>query len=71
MLQKLTDNIAECVSHAVEAQRRADEAADSASKREFADMADRWRRLADSYQFVERINHFLDNTKAIGSMPSK
>ena len=71
MLQKLSDNIAECLSHAVEAQRRADEAADAATKQEFAEMADRWRRLADSYQFVERINHFLDSTKAIGSMPSK
>ena len=68
MLQKLSDHIAECVSHAVAAQHRADAAIDPTSKREFADMADRWRRLADSYQFVERINHFLDHTKAIRGM---
>jgi hypothetical protein len=71
MLQKLSDHVAECVSHAVEAQRRADEVIDPTTKREFADMADRWRRLADSYQFVERINRFLDNTKIIGSMARK
>jgi hypothetical protein len=71
MLQKLSDHVAECASHAVEAQRRADEVIDPATKREFADMADRWRRLADSYQFVERISRFLDNTRVVGSMPRK
>jgi coenzyme F420-reducing hydrogenase alpha subunit len=71
MLQKLSDNIAECLTHAVEAQARADQATDMTTKRENAAMAERWRRLAESYQFVERISRFLDNTRAIGSMPSK
>ena len=71
MLQKLSDNIAECISHALEGQRRAHAAAEPATKREHADMADRWRRLAKSHQFVERIERFLDNTKTIGSMPAK
>jgi len=67
MLQKLSENIAECLAHAAKAERRADEATDSTIKREAADMADRWRRLAESYQFVERVNRFLDNTKTVGS----
>jgi hypothetical protein len=71
VLQKLSDNSAECLVHAAEAQVRADQATDPAAKRENADTADRWRRLAESYQFVERISAFLDNTKAIGSMPRK
>ena len=71
MLQKLSDNIAGCLAHAAEMQRRADEATDARTKQEFADMADRWCRLAESYQFVERIGHFLDTTKAIGSIRSK
>lgn len=71
MLQKLSDNIAECLARAADAQVRADEASDSATKRENARMAESWRRLAESYQFVERINDFLDNTKTIGSMPRK
>jgi hypothetical protein len=36
-------------------------ATDPASKREFDDMAGRWRRLAESYQFVEGVDDFLDN----------
>jgi len=68
MLQKLSDNIAGCISLT---QRRAHAAAEPATKREHADMADRWRRLAESHQFVERIERFLDNTKTIGSMPAK
>jgi hypothetical protein len=71
MLQKLSDNIAECMSHAVEAQRRAAEAADLATKRENADMAHRWLRLAESYQFVERIERFLGSIKASGGVPAK
>ena len=69
MLQKLSENIADCVSHAVAAQRRADAAADAASKREYADMADRWRRLAESYQFVERIEGFRGAARIARGMP--
>jgi hypothetical protein len=48
----------------------ADATADAATKSDFADIADRWRRLAESYSFVERVERFLANTKPIGSMPS-
>jgi len=71
MLQKLSDNIADCVSHAVEAQRRADAAADLESRREYADMAGKWRRLAESYQFVERIERFLDTAKTTAGVAPK
>ena len=67
MLNKLTDNIIECLTHAAEAQARADQATDLADKLEHAKMATRWRRLAESYQFVERITAYLDNIKTIGS----
>ena len=55
MRQKLSENIADCIAHAVEAQGRADESMDPATKREFADSANRWRRLAESYKFLEGI----------------
>jgi hypothetical protein len=61
MIQKPIENSVECFAHATEAQRRSDMATDPASKREFDDMAGRWRRLAESYQFVERVDDFLDN----------
>jgi hypothetical protein len=59
MLRQLSNNIAECVAHAVEAQRRADAAADAQTKREYADMARSWTHLAESYQFLERMDRFL------------
>ena len=68
MLQRLSEHVAECLAHARVAERRATEATDATSKREYADMASRWRRLAESYQFVERVDSFLNNTKTIGSM---
>jgi hypothetical protein len=71
MLQKLSDNIIECLAHAAAAQRRADDVTDAMIKREFADTAERWRRLAESYRFLEGINDFLDNTRVIGSMARK
>ena len=55
MRQKLSENIADCIAHSVESQGRADESMDLATKREFAYSANRWRRLAESYQFLERI----------------
>lgn len=70
MLQKLNENIAECLARAADAQRRAEEATNATAKCEAADMADRWRRLAESYQFVDRIECFL-NTKPIGRMRPK
>jgi hypothetical protein len=53
--QKLSENIAECIAHAVAAQGRAADSIDQATQREFAASASRWRRLAESYQFLERI----------------
>jgi hypothetical protein len=61
MIQYLTEESVECLEHAAKAQQRADEASDPRTKREFADMARRWRRLAEGYQFVERVDDFLDN----------
>ena len=67
MRQKLSETIAECMAHAVAAQGRAADSIDPATKREFAASASRWRRLAESYQFLERIEVFLNDAKAIGS----
>jgi hypothetical protein len=66
MLQKLSENIAECLMRAATAQRLSDEATHHAAKQDYADMARRWRGLAESYQFVEGI---LADTAPIGSGP--
>lgn len=63
MLQTLSEHIAECFARADHAQRRADETRDPAIKANFDDIARRWIRLAESYQFVERVDRFLNETK--------
>jgi hypothetical protein len=69
MIQSLGENIAECLAHAARAQRLSDEATDPAAKQEYADTARRWRGLAESYRFVERVEHFLADIEPIGGVP--
>jgi hypothetical protein len=62
MLQKLTEEIAECYRHATEARERAN-AAEPASRKDFDDMERRWLSLAHSYELAERISNFTDEVK--------
>jgi hypothetical protein len=49
MLQKLTDEIAECYRHAREC---------PATKEDFFNMERRWLSLAHNYEFAERLSRF-------------
>lgn len=69
MLERLNDRAIECLAHAAEVEQRAQATINPQSKADLFDMACRWRRLAESYQFVERIELFLAGTKPIGGMP--
>ena len=68
MLQKLSEDIAECLAHAAAADCQAEQTPDPTAKRDYAEMAGRWRGLAESYQFVERVERFLADTRIIGSI---
>ncbi len=59
MLQKLGDRIANCLDHAAEAERRAAGIVDARLRGDHERMAQRWRRLARSYQFIETLQSFL------------
>ena len=63
MLQALNPNVAECLARAKEAERRAAECRDPTAKADFASIAVRWVRLAESYQFIERVEQFIKTTK--------
>ena len=63
MLQKLTEEIAECYRRASEARERANSAGDQATKQDFVDMEGRWLSLAHSYEFAERLSGFTDEAK--------
>jgi hypothetical protein len=49
MLQKLSEEIAECYRHASHCRERATDALDPSTKRDFLDMEWRWLSLARSY----------------------
>jgi len=54
MLQKLTEEIAECYRHARECRESAERVSDPATKNDFLDQERRWLSLAHSYEFAER-----------------
>jgi hypothetical protein len=58
MLQKLTEEIAECHRHASHCRERAKQALDPSIKRDFLDMEWRWLSLASSYEFAEGLSDF-------------
>jgi hypothetical protein len=62
MLEKLSDNIRECYQHAEDCQRRAAMEADPILRQDYLDMALRWRTLAHSYEFTERLADFTDES---------
>jgi PAS domain S-box-containing protein len=58
MLQKLSEQIRNCHERAAEAKRKAEAAADPASKASFLDMEKEWLTLAGSYTFAESPSEF-------------
>ncbi len=59
MLQKFSEHIANCFHRAAEADGRAAETTDTRLRADHARMAQTWRHLARSYQFVEALETFL------------
>jgi hypothetical protein len=60
MLQKLKNEIGECLQHALECRRWGDESNDPGSKQDFLDMERRWLQLAHNYEFAERLSNFTE-----------
>jgi len=54
MLQKLSEEIAECYAHASECRERAKPIIDAATKKDFLEMEQRWLSLANRYEIAER-----------------
>src|SRR5215469_947652 len=59
MLQKLGERIAECLQRADEAERCTSSEADAVTRADREQMAQTWRHLARSYEFVESLERFL------------
>ena len=63
MLQKLSQQIAECYERAANCKRRAEQTTDTARKTELLDFERTWTHLAGSYEFVESLETFLLNAR--------
>jgi hypothetical protein len=63
MLQKLSDQAAECYRLARNAKEKADRTADEAIRRDYLALERRWVKLAQSYELLERVSTFNSEVK--------
>jgi hypothetical protein len=61
MLLKLSVHISNCLQLAAQAEQLAKETTDPAIRSDNEQLAQSWRHLAASYQFVESLEHFLSD----------
>jgi hypothetical protein len=62
VLLKLSEHISNCLERAADAEHRALQSTDSATRSDSELLAQNWRHLASSYQFVESLQRFLSET---------
>jgi hypothetical protein len=58
MLQKLSEEIRECLRHAEECKRLSKTAFSPSAIEDYLSMEQRWLNLARSYEFAERVSDF-------------
>jgi PAS domain-containing protein len=61
MLQQLSEQVRACHQRAADAKAQADATTDSALKRSYSDLEDRWLFHARSYTFTESLQDFVDH----------
>jgi len=76
MLQKLSDQVSDCLDRAAAARRRADQATDARHRADYLSIEHHWNTLARSLEFADRVDRFLyggaegrDGWKPISSAP--
>ena len=69
MLQKVSEQVAECLRRAAEADARAEVTADAKNKLEYQRMATSWRTLARSYEFQGSLGRFVSFNKERQNAP--
>ena len=63
MLSKLGEEVRDCLERAAECRRKADAATVPSVRESYFEMAERWLRLADSYELLGRLRTFADNAR--------
>lgn len=59
MLVKPSTDALECLQHAGECELQAERSSDPTAKQSFLDLAQRWRRIAETMEYIERVDRFL------------
>jgi hypothetical protein len=59
VLSESSNDAAECLARATECELQAARITNSSAKQSFLDLADRWRRIAASFEYIERVDNFL------------
>jgi hypothetical protein len=59
MLSKPTKDAVDCLHRAAECELQAELDVDPIAKQSFYDLAARWRRIAETFEYIERIDRFL------------
>jgi hypothetical protein len=63
MLVRTSPDVAECLQHAAECECQATRTRDPDAKQSFLDLATRWRRIAETCEYIERVDRFLAKPK--------
>ena len=63
MLEQPARDAAECLQRAAECESQAQRIRDPTAKQSFLDLAARWRRIAGTLEYIERVNDFLSKPK--------
>ena len=58
MLSKPSPSVSECLQRAADCELKADAATDAQAKRNFLFLANQWRRLAESHEYLEQTGDF-------------
>jgi hypothetical protein len=64
VLSKLSDDAADCLQHAAACELQAERAIDPGAKQSFIDLAARWRRVAETFDYIERVDRYLVRPRA-------
>jgi hypothetical protein len=59
VLKRPLNDAGACLQHAAACELQAERANDPAAKRSFFDVAARWRRIAATFEYIDRVDEFL------------
>ena len=64
MLEESSKDAVDCLQHAAACELQAKRASDPAAKQSFLDLAARWRRIAETFEYIERVDRLVSTPKA-------